>query len=361
MIDSSNNSSFSSFADVQALLQNVSMDAESQTVLLENVQTSMANLQSLRTTQQSSYLPLYSPTSLNRSESLEWLEFYCFNQNQKSPNYSSEQNTPPGQKRTRTPNTLECSSTLASSPKRIHLTQDQVAEALQQQDSKHPQNKIISLYSVKNLHLSLLETTYNIHELAIQTLLRDTQKTLTDYFSTINDPKKIYMEQHHPTFLALPIEYTRIQAAAEKAFADHSYRKDYPRDGCYARAELITIDLDIEGYQAGKIFVTESDLYLQHPTFKNIAWNYHVAAVATSKEDHQLWVIDPCVSKAPLLLPHWLETFVVGDTAKLTCTHASYRYTAKDFITDPSPFFDRAEKAKTALAALPKIRTTSHH
>lgn len=392
MIQPLQTSPFSSFAELQSLLRcasSISLPSidQSQTIslgsprvsvqfmddlslsLIQAIQQSQLplvmqerqldlSLQNLRTTLQlqSNTPPLESATLLRRSESLEWIELYLCNQNRlcnKNQNsvanpyeYTSQpykQQTQPYEQ--------------PSQPKQRRTVSFDAAELTQPSSAL---NEIASSHSKKYLFLDLANSICTIHQASIQALLQNTQQMLTSYFSSINDPKKVHIETHYPTFLAMPITYAHIQAAATKAFTDQSYAKDYPRDGCYARAELAAIDIDMAGNCSGKIFITESDLCLQHPTFKNIAWNYHVAAAAVSKENNQVFVIDPCISHQPILLHHWLERFVVGDSVKLTFTHASYHYTTKDIEPNPKLLFERTQKAKTALVTLAKTSTADH-
>jgi len=226
---------------------------------------------------------------------------------------------------------------------------------LLESDSNHASHQNKKNAPIKKLEaISIGNQIDDLTQQSIQEFLRQTQTQLSHYFTSIHDAKNINTAELQAHFITAPIEYARIKATAEKAFTDSSYAKDHPRDGCYARAELGVLHLDTQGKSVGKIFVTEAALVLQHPSFQNVAWNYHVAVVAVSKEDHQLWVIDPCVSPEPVLLPHWLEKFVVSDSVKLTFTHASYRYTPKNFIFNLKPPFERIEKAKAALNALAK-------
>lgn len=195
----------------------------------------------------------------------------------------------------------------------------------------------------------LEDTVYHNHQESIQTFLGQTQEQLIHYFSSINNTKLIEIDEIHPSFIAMPMTERRIAEVARIAFADRIYSKDDPRDGCYARAELAALELDLKSQTAGKIFVTGDNLCLSHPDYKNVAWRYHVAAAAVS-EKGTLLVVDPCVSEKPMLLHQWLEKFVAGDAVKLTFTHANYRHSPP---TEFAPIKGSpSERMKKAIADL---------
>jgi Glutaminase len=232
----------------------------------------------------------------------------------------------------------------------IHLQQGYLQpQCLTPQSSDYP----IDLSNL--IPLTPLDSLCQPHQNTVQAFLNDIHTELTDYFNCIGEAKSIDVNELHPTFLAHPINYADIQAIAEKAFTDTHYAKDHPRDGCYARAELVALALDQTEESVGKIFVTEAALVLKRSSLQNIAWNYHVAAAAVSKEDHQLWVIDPCLSKNPIRLQHWLEQFLASDTVQLTFTHAKYQYQhSQHFRANYDKQEKRIKKSEDALAFLAK-------
>jgi Glutaminase len=288
------------------------------------------------------------PALPERSHSLRWMQFFLPSTNAPIPPHATKNKTPETQPSARRLSSCE------KLKQYFYCLNDQTASNDQASLSSHDQSNadqqsVLQGERLANHPSALSDITYDLHQGFIQYFLQQTQITLTDYFDSLNDSKVIEIDEIHPSFIAMPMDYQQIEAVAKRAFTNSIYAKDDPRDGCYARAELATIDLDVKNQTAGKIFVTGSSLFLPHPHYRNITWRYHVAAAAVSKEG-VLFVIDPCVDEKPMLLQHWLEKFVAGDTVNLTFTHAQYQYTQP---TDFTPITGRAsERIKRATDAL---------
>lgn len=88
----------------------------------------------------------------------------------------------------------------------------------------------------------------------------------------------------------------------------------YPKDGCYARAELAIRRSAMKGKgRPAKIFAFGS-LSLKTPYAKSgkVTWWYHVSPVV-KVSDTELWVLDPSVeSSRPLTVKEWASR--MGDT-----------------------------------------------
>jgi hypothetical protein len=108
----------------------------------------------------------------------------------------------------------------------------------------------------------------------------------------------------------------------------------YPKDGCYARAEVMARLLAASGYTVDKVFVVSTKgLRISTPhggdqadygSPLEVNWWYHVAPVVYAQVDKlpakpHAFVVDPSVAQVPLTVRDW-----VGKTTPLPYTEMSY-------------------------------------
>lgn len=101
----------------------------------------------------------------------------------------------------------------------------------------------------------------------------------------------------------------------------------YPDDGCFARAEMMRLELEEKfGLKSSKLFIF-GDLTVKTPfsPYGSVSWWYHV--VPAFRQDQQVFVFDPALKfDRPMLLEEWLE--VMGQNGKSPllslCAGAAY-------------------------------------
>lgn len=125
----------------------------------------------------------------------------------------------------------------------------------------------------------------------------------------------------------------------EKIFADiqkeSKYAFEYLEDGCWARAHLITQELEKRGIRAGKTF---AEGYLVVPTDKAmngqaVVWSYHVAplvAVQTEK-GIEMRILDASLFDKPVPVKEWTDKMMPSDEIK----EDAVIYNTDRFVLDP--------------------------
>ena len=90
------------------------------------------------------------------------------------------------------------------------------------------------------------------------------------------------------------------------------------RDGCYARAYYMGIELAIHGIPSTNQYVFGK----LRPT-RNITWKYHVAPIV-ALSPKKFAIIDPSLASTPMTRKHWLRLNNPSGAAKLYVTPAHY-------------------------------------
>lgn len=84
----------------------------------------------------------------------------------------------------------------------------------------------------------------------------------------------------------------------------------YPEDGCYARAQEMSLILDKKGITTGKVFI-EGDLRVDTTNSPKgyVEWWYHVAPIVFVNKDNKLepYVLDPSLFDKAVPLTEWTE------------------------------------------------------
>lgn len=125
----------------------------------------------------------------------------------------------------------------------------------------------------------------------------------------------------------------------DKIFADikkeSKYAFEYLEDGCWARAHLITQELEKRGIRAGKTF---AEGYLVVPTDKAmngyaVQWSYHVAplvAVQTEK-GIEMRILDASLFDKPVPVKEWTDKMMPSEEIK----EDVIIYNTDRFVLDP--------------------------
>ena len=138
------------------------------------------------------------------------------------------------------------------------------------------------------INQSFINLFFSPNEDKIAVHLNQLKNKIESDFQAKGSSIKCDINQYEPSFIAYPIPFENIKLVATQAYQNTDYAATYVRDGCYARAELSSLELDPTEFNSGKVFVTHSKLFLKHNVYKNVAWSYHVAATAISFEDNIL-------------------------------------------------------------------------
>jgi hypothetical protein len=129
---------------------------------------------------------------------------------------------------------------------------------------------------------------------------------------------------------------------------------NYPKDGCYARAEEMTRLLEKDGITAVKVFV-EGRLEVQtpHAAGGKVDWWYHVAPVVlVENSSHQYvpMVIDPSIFDHPVTTDEWvaIQTQATPDQTPKVYYRDRYTYLPQSDPQDQSPQFLDSDLANSA-------------
>jgi hypothetical protein len=103
----------------------------------------------------------------------------------------------------------------------------------------------------------------------------------------------------------------------------------FPEDGCYARAEEMSYQLDKKGIKTGKVFAhglfrVDND----KATDGYVSWIFHVApfVVVESGKTREIWVIDPSLFFEPVSLETWLTTLSGHPKSKIDKVYLTNRF-----------------------------------
>lgn len=125
----------------------------------------------------------------------------------------------------------------------------------------------------------------------------------------------------------------------EKIFADirkeSKYAFEYLEDGCWARAHLITQELEKRGIRAGKTF---AEGYLVVPTDKAmngeaVVWSYHVAPLVAVQTDKgiEMRILDASLFDKPVPVKEWTDKMMPSEDIKEDVVI----YNTDRFVLDP--------------------------
>ena len=123
------------------------------------------------------------------------------------------------------------------------------------------------------------------------------------------------------------------EAQAQAIFADLAAHKEIPwgePEGCWAKAQQISLWLEARGLIVGKVFV-EGNIFYTAPGF-DAFWTYHVAPVllVQTAEGPQPFVFDLFMAREPRPYRAWLAQVTGDRRSKITSVYGTNR-----FVCDP--------------------------
>ncbi|WP_413291952.1 protein-glutamine glutaminase family protein [Bdellovibrio sp. HCB185ZH] len=105
---------------------------------------------------------------------------------------------------------------------------------------------------------------------------------------------------------------------------------EYAVDGCYARANAMSIIAEEENIEMGKVFA-EGDIFYdtKDPKYRVVNWGFHVAPIALIKGSDgkiQKMVFDPSMFDKPVPVDEWLAKMKLNPRTKINEAYYGSRF-----------------------------------
>lgn len=145
----------------------------------------------------------------------------------------------------------------------------------------------------------------------------------------------VHAQQDSEIHSQLLSDLTRVdRITAERLYDEIAQNKDIPfafPDGCYAKAQKISMLLEERGIISGKAFI-EGNLFHFDPEWGELFWTFHVAPFILVQEEHATrpYIIDPYLAKKLLNYEDWLNLYEKQRTI------IKKQYFTNRFVYDPS-------------------------
>ena len=146
---------------------------------------------------------------------------------------------------------------------------------------------------------------------------------------------------NEPGSPANPLSEAEAQALFDELAKLDYIPFDYPRDGCYARANEMCRIMEEKGMACGKAwnYANPNTLSVPGTPFGDITWGYHVAPIINVRDANgkvEPHVIDPSLSKKPISTEDWQKLQAGPGGQRLETTDSQPMYYKPSTMSDPN-------------------------